>query len=239
MAQKPFYYALAGENFTGLFPSNPARQAKIKALKATSRDGKNNTIIQSFTQSQKAEADKFVNSPQLKEFFSPFDHTKGLFAFIDGSFTKGVANSGSGVILVKDGVAIQAFSITNTTFSTSNQITGELNAALIAIQWAKANGYDRVDLVHDYVGTVATPYGWGQNSPVSIEYAKLLPQAASGIDVHFHNVGGHTGVKFNEWADQMARNAVSSEMHPNPTLTTTWPADLPITTSLPTSYMSL
>lgn len=230
MAKK--YYAIVGENFADYVDTDHDRKLVLGLLDQYSTNGKSNAIDKGFNDEDKRDA--FLAQPELLNFFQEFDDTTGLYAYIDGSFTEGATASGSGIVLLDDGELKALFSISNPAHLGARQVTGELDAAIIAIKWALQNGYSSINLVHDYRGTVASPFGWGKKSPVSIAYVEELKKLRKQLTVNFHNVGGHTQVKYNEWADQLARNAVQgATVKPDPTLTEAVPTTPAWITSLP------
>ncbi|MDN6386052.1 MAG: ribonuclease, partial [Alkalibacterium sp.] len=94
-------------------------------------------------------------------------------------------------------------------YAESFQIAGECFGALNAIRWAIKNGYKELSIYYDYLGIEMWATGqWRANKIVSKDYVKYFRSYASKIDVSFIKVKAHTGVTYNERADELAKRAL-------------------------------
>lgn len=65
-----------------------------------------------------------------------------------------------------------------------------------------------VVIYYDYQGIESWATGeWKASKPVSQNYKKAFDEVATGMQVDFVKVKSHTGVEFNEMADELAKHA--------------------------------
>ena len=95
-------------------------------------------------------------------------------------------------------------------YLSARNVAGEIFAALNAMQWAVEHGYSSVRIFHDYEGIGKWATGdWKTNTPISIMYAQTVREIyAPKLHISFCKVEAHTGVTYNELADQLAKAAV-------------------------------
>lgn len=131
-------------------------------------------------------------------------------AYVDGSFHKASNRYSFGIVLIKDGEVIETLQRAgdNPKYQNSWQIAGEVFGSLHAIHWAIKNGYKKIIVYYDYLGIEKWALGeWRTNKPVSMDYAESFKKLAPKIDIEFVKVKAHSGVEFNELADQLAKDA--------------------------------
>ena len=92
----------------------------------------------------------------------------------------------------------------------ARNVAGEVFASLHAMQWAVEHGYTSIRIFYDYEGICKWATGdWKTNTPISIMYANTVRETyAPKLHVTFEKVEAHTGVMYNEMADQVAKSAV-------------------------------
>lgn len=131
-------------------------------------------------------------------------------AYVDGSFHKASKRYSFGAVLLKDGEVIETLQRAgdNPRYQDSWQIAGEVFGTLHAILWAINHGYKKIIVYYDYAGIEHWALGnWRTNKPVSMDYAETFKKLAPKIDIQFVKVKAHSGVEFNEMADQLAKDA--------------------------------
>ncbi len=167
-----------------------------------------NAIYRSFTNLQEAEA--FMN-PQVEQEATEDPDT--VIAYVDGSFQKSTMRYSFGAVLLQNDQVIETLSRVgdNPKYQGSWQIAGEVFGALHAIQWAIENNFKKIIIHYDYVGIKHWALGeWRTNKPVSIDYAEAYQKLAPQIEVEFVKVKAHSGVKYNEMVDQIAKDALNN-----------------------------
>lgn len=132
-------------------------------------------------------------------------------AFVDGSFDKRLGRYASGVVIVKNGTVVDklSFSGSDSRYVDSYQIAGEVFAAITAIKWGIAKGYSDMTICYDYEGIRSWAVGeWKTNKTVSQDYKKQFDAVSPKITVYFKKIKAHSGVKYNELADELAKKAL-------------------------------
>lgn len=134
-----------------------------------------------------------------------------LTAYVDGSFSKKNNLYGSGCVLLEDGEIISqsCFPGYNPEYLPMNNVAGEIQAAKAAVKFAINHNYDAVDIYYDYTGIKEWAIGnWETNRTATGNYKKYMMEASRQININFHKVEAHTGDKYNEMADKLAKKAV-------------------------------
>lgn len=193
------FYAVRKGKKPGIYQTWPEAQKQVA--------GFSGAIYKSFTTKQAAE-EFMAGGAATSVSKIPQGYIE---IYVDGSFNAGKKVYGSGWVAVKEKQAIekQAFAGTDPRFVNSYQIAGEVFACLAAITWAKENGYPGVVISYDYEGIAKwAQKDWNANSEIAKDYVEKYQSVAQGIDVIFNKVKAHTGIDFNEMADQLAKSAV-------------------------------
>lgn len=133
-----------------------------------------------------------------------------LTAYVDGSFGSG-DNFGCGVVLIKNGKVIHTISEkrVDPELAKMNNVAGEITAAMIAMEYALKGGYTAITIYHDYKGVADWCTGeWKATKPGTKAYKDFYNNVTKKIDVKFVKVAGHSGNKYNDLADELARDAI-------------------------------
>lgn len=144
-------------------------------------------------------------------YFVPEDT---LVAFVDGSYDAVSKRYGYGcVLLTSDGREVCENGWGNHPEAvTARNVAGELQGTLTALRRAEEMGYKKVRICHDYTGIAAWFQGeWKANSYVAKEYVAAAESYRGVLDVTFEKIAAHTGVKYNEMADRLAKDAIGIE----------------------------
>ena len=81
--------------------------------------------------------------------------------------------------------------------------------AVSAIEWAIENNLKFLTIYHDYMGVGMWGRGeWKTNLDMTRWYKEFVEDARSSIEINFVKVPAHSGVKYNEMADQLAGKAL-------------------------------
>lgn len=142
-----------------------------------------------------------------------------LFAYVDGSKLGDSEGYGSGIVLLdKDRNILAKHTVFGNSpeFVSEKQIAGEIEAALYALEFAQKNNYKSIEIYYDYEGIKQwAEKTWKRNSNSAIYYSERFDNIVkdANLSVHFSKVKAHTGDKFNEMADRLAKQAFSKEAH--------------------------
>lgn len=148
----------------------------------------------------------------------------GLLLYVDGSFMGISSKAGWGWVAVLNGVEIAHAQGTTPYDALSRNIDGELAATVEALQWFQQwRGQSfagceiplQSTICHDYEGIGRWALGqWKANSQVAQEYQHQVQSLLAGVS--FRKVSAHSGLKWNDRVDALAKGALQNSVKPNP-----------------------
>ncbi len=193
-----FYAVKAGKN-TGIFNSWPECAQQV--------NGFSGAKYKSFA--TKTEAEKYLNDTNLSS--KPIGKDE-LQIYVDGSYSKTLQKAGFGCVFVLNEIAIHTVA-KETRIDDDNlwNVSAEIAGVLYAVEWAIMNKYPIVNIFYDYEGLEKWYNGeWKANKKTTKYYVSRLNQLKKEIRINFFKVKAHSGDKFNELADQLAKSALSN-----------------------------
>lgn len=209
------YYAVREGRKPGIYRSWDEAKTQVS--------GFSNAAYRSFKTLQEAEqfmagqngSSSSTKAPTKSKSATPEQYSRdteagSVIAYVDGSFNKKANSYSFGVVLIENGQVIETLSRAgdNPKYQDSWQIAGEVFGALHAIHWAINKGYKKILVHYDYLGIEKWALGeWRTNKPVSQDYAETYRKLAPKIEVQFVKVKAHSGIEYNELADQLAKDA--------------------------------
>ena len=132
---------------------------------------------------------------------------------MDGSFNveTGIYSFGC-VFLPEDGtVRVLSGSGNDPENAKQRNVTGEMLGAMNAVLCAIKSGYKAIEIYYDYQGIECWVTGaWKSKNDLTRSYSMAMRGWMSHIDIRFHKVEAHTGDKYNELADKMAKRGGES-----------------------------
>ena len=132
---------------------------------------------------------------------------KGLRIYVDGSFLEGYPKAGWGFIVVENDIEVAHGSGVTVFDAESRNIDGECMASFQAMKWLEANDKTAV-ICHDYEGVARWAKGeWKAKSSIAQKYVEACRPLVHRVS--FEKVAAHTGVKWNEAVDQLAKDAIA------------------------------
>ena len=139
-----------------------------------------------------------------------------LVAYTDGSYNKATGNYGAGVVMFAKGTnTLPVFYKREGRAPEGEngwQVNGEIAAAKIAIEEAVKAGAAGLEIRYDYEGVEKWATGrWKRNKTYTREYAEYVRKAGEKLTVTFSHVKGHSGSKWNDMADTLAKKACGLE----------------------------
>ena len=143
---------------------------------------------------------------------------EGVRAYVDGSYDTVSGRFSCGVVII----ATDAEGNSETTELKSafddpeaaqqRNVAGEIMGSKLAIDYCLENGIKAVEIYHDYEGIGAwADRRWKANNPLTQGYRDFIEEARKSMDIKFVKVKGHSGNKYNDLADKLARDALSQK----------------------------
>ncbi len=137
-----------------------------------------------------------------------------LIAYVDGSFEPTLGKYAYGCVLIEpDGIETTLSGSGNDPeVANIRNVAGEMLGAMNAVKWAKAHDYREIRIYYDYMGIeMWATGGWKAKNKYTAGYADYMKKSASQVKISFQKVAAHTGVRYNEMADKLAKNALAAE----------------------------
>ncbi|MCI6474382.1 MAG: ribonuclease H family protein [Mucispirillum sp.] len=190
------------------------------------KKGRETGIFESWAECQKqitgfsgAEFKKFKELKQAETYLTSgisidnvSDDLDGLHAYIDGSFSNDLQETGYGAVILLNGEIIHTIKGSSKKYIEMRNVAGELFAAAVSIKWAVDNGYKSIVLHHDYSGIAHWAKGeWKCKQEGTINYKKFIDEISGKISILFIKVKGHSGDMYNDMADKLAKESLSTE----------------------------
>lgn len=193
------YYAVRKGHQTGIFNDWPTCQKAVK--------GYSGAEFKSFK--TKKEAEDFLNGGSNGPKNIP---QTSLIAYVDGSYDRRSEKAGFGAVLIVDDKVIHTKAQRAEVNPKANlwNVGAEIAGILYAVDWAIKNGYPEIYVHYDYLGLEKWyTKEWQAKNEVTQQYVQTMHAYKEKIKIHFYKVKAHTGVKYNELADELAKQAVN------------------------------
>ena len=198
------YYAVRVGRSTGVFLTWAECQKQVTGFPGA--------VFKSFTTIE--EAENFVKGivTQIEESGEQILKAEpgALVAYVDGSYNVANNQFSYGMVLL-DGeqeLKFQQFFIDEELASMRN-VAGEIKGAEAAMRYAVEQGFHKLYIYHDYEGIAKWCQGeWKTNKEGTKAYKAYFDSIRDKLQVVFVKVAAHTGDKYNEMADKLAKEAL-------------------------------
>lgn len=137
-----------------------------------------------------------------------------LTAYVDGSYNIGRKIFSYGVVILTPEGEVLTFSgaFSDDTLAKMRNVAGEIAASRFAIDYALSHSCKSIDIYYDYLGIERWATGeWKRNLPATQSYYEYCASAAERVRLRFIKVKGHSGDKYNDLADHLAKAAAGIE----------------------------
>lgn len=150
-----------------------------------------------------------VNSNDSNLSFSLDTNT--AIAYVDGSYNIATGEYGYGVVFFYEGCEIHLKKgFAKNELASMRNVAGEIEGSKAAISYAISKNIPSIKIYHDYEGIAKWCSGeWKANKEGTIAYRDFYNNAKNKINIEFIKVKGHSGDKFNDIADQLAKEAAN------------------------------
>lgn len=196
------YYAVKSGRKIGIFNSWEECQKQVS--------GYNNAIFKSFKSLE--EAKKYLNgSIEQKMISENSDRNKSLaVAYVDGSYDNNAKVYGYGsIIFINEEKEIISGYGDDTELIELRNVAGEISAAIKTMEFCLEHKIKNLDIYYDYVGIENWFTGeWKANTFFTKEYVKFADKIKKNLNVKFIKIKAHSGDRYNEEVDNIAKNAI-------------------------------
>lgn len=196
MAEK--YYAVKRGVKTGIFRTWEECSASVK--------GYSGAVYKSFRTQQEALA--YLNGDAAENTGT---ETEGCVKiYVDGSYHSETGEFSYGMVVL-DGEKEETYSrkFQDAELASMRNVAGEIKGAEAAMQYAMDHGLKEIAIYHDYEGISRWCLGeWKANKEGTRAYKTFYEQACRQVKIRFVKVTGHSNDKYNDMADQLAKEAL-------------------------------
>ena len=131
-------------------------------------------------------------------------------AYVDGSYNVTTGEFSYGVVIFHNGKE-HTFNkkFDDPELASMRNVAGEIKGAEAAMEYAYKNGMKSLTIYHDYEGIAKWPLKlWAANKEGTKAYQEYYNNIKKYVDIKFVKVKGHSGDKYNDMADRLAKEAL-------------------------------
>ncbi len=135
-----------------------------------------------------------------------------IVAYVDGSFDEKIGKYSFGCVIMLPGGEIirESGNGDNPESMALRNVTGEMLGAMFAVKWCDKNEYSAIKICYDYMGIEKWVTGeWKAKNSLTQKYAAFMREHARKLNITFEKITAHTGNKYNEEADKLAKAALT------------------------------
>ncbi len=220
MAKNKFYAVKIGRK-TGIFSSWDETKESVLSYPGAVYKGfstlkEANSFLSGEEKADKCKTDsKSSENDFIDQIISSLDCETAL-AFSDGSFDKNHRVTSYGVLLFfrKNTYSLSSSFTEKTSLSLVEtwNVGGELEGVKAAVNKAIALGAKKLLVYYDYMGIECWANGsWKAKNPIAENYQTFINEKQKQIELEFHKVKAHTGIRYNEEVDRLAKEALKKD----------------------------
>lgn len=134
-------------------------------------------------------------------------------AYVDGSYNVATGEYACGVVLFHKGHT-EYFSrkFSDSERATMRNVAGEIEGSMCAMNYCLEREIPSLAIYYDYEGIEKWCTGaWKANKEGTIAYRDFYRKASQLVQIQFVKVKGHSGNKYNDLADKLAKQAIGIE----------------------------
>lgn len=134
-------------------------------------------------------------------------------AYVDGSFNAKTGEYSFGAVIFTDGEALEfSEKFSDAEMAEMRNVAGEIKGAEFVMRYCLENGIKSIKIVYDYMGIEAWATGkWKTNKKGTAAYKTYYDSIKGQLFVEFEKVKGHSGDKYNDMADTLAKRALGTK----------------------------
>lgn len=132
---------------------------------------------------------------------------KTAIAYVDGSYNADTGFFSYGVVLFTGGNELHFSDKSNDAgLASMRNVAGEIHGSMAAMKYAVSHNCTSLTIFHDYEGVAKWCLGeWKTNKPGTIAYKNYYDSIKNQVNIQFVKVKGHSGDKYNDLADELAK----------------------------------
>lgn len=201
MAKKKYYGVKKGK-ITGVF--------EIWDQCKSSIEGFSGAEYKSFPTYEEAQA--YAEGTDITEIHKKLaEESNTVIAYVDGSYDDSQKRYSFGCVIItpQGEIICESGANEDPEAVVSRNVAGELMGTMFAVRWAYSNGYLNILIRHDYEGIAKWFTGlWKVNSYCAKKYMEYMNKYRNVMKISFEKVTAHSGDKYNEMADELAKKAL-------------------------------
>lgn len=129
--------------------------------------------------------------------------------YVDGSYDSVSKIFGWGIVIVGKSSLEEFKGFAKNSDHEYRNVAGEIYGTVNACKIAIERSYKSIDLYYDYTGIRHWALGeWKRNNPLTQRYYEFMQSALKVLSINFVKVKSHSGNKYNELADKLAKEGV-------------------------------
>lgn len=147
---------------------------------------------------------------KIKSFLNTTEDDS-VHIYVDGSYDKETEWYAYGMVVLKADGTYEEYSdkFNDEELKSMWNVAGEIMGACAAMQYAMDYEIPKITIFHDYEGISKWPLGeWKAKKEGTRAYINFYNEASKKCDIKFKKVTGHSGDKYNDMADKLARKAL-------------------------------
>lgn len=208
MAKKNFYVVKVGKT-PGIYRTWDECKVQVEGFPGAEYKG--------FATQEEAFAyagDKLAKQGVVGEQMTLFDVVPEVsdeaLAYVDGSYNADTGEYSCGVVFFYKGEEKHMCEKgVDEEMAQMRNVAGEIMGAQMAMQEAVRIGAKRLTIVHDYQGIASWCTGeWKTNKEGTKAYKAYFDSLRDKLVVSFRKVKGHSGDKYNDLADELAKSVI-------------------------------
>ncbi len=199
---KKYYYSVKQGRNPGIYAT--WEDAKAQVI------GFSGAVFKKFEKLEDAKA--FLEGESNENKIDGIEDAKELKAYVDGSYDLETGSYSYGVVIIQNGLK-QTLSgrKQDPEMASMRNVAGEIKGAMCAMEWAVKNNKKSLHIYYDYTGIENWAKGsWKTNKKGTREYREYYNSIKDRLDVKFIKVKAHSGDRYNDEADQLAKDAILS-----------------------------
>ena len=196
------YYAVKKGLKTGIFRTWEECKANVSGYSGAS--------YKSFK--TKAEAEAYLGTGKDSNFQTEnvLNDRDCVKIYVDGSYNSATKEFSYGmVVLCGDGEEKYSGKSDDKELVPMRNVAGEIKGAEAAMQYAIDKSLPAIEIYHDYEGIAKWCLGeWKTNKEGTKAYKAFYDEASRRVQISFVKVTGHSNDKYNDMADELAKEAL-------------------------------